>query len=266
VTTSTNFDSLLVYIIAVGGKPRNAQLLIQAKEVLLGSQVEVVNAITPDDIPEIELAKLVENSTQLHGRQIGAREIAVMLSHRKCYRFFQNSDKKYLLVLEDDVILEKAKIGNLDIFNILDLKVPSVVSLYSPKWSIWKKTDLGLEAKIPPAYAAAYFLNRECAQLALSQKPVGLADWPPWSSKVKFFYRNDFTVSCIQNDSYLEMNRLNDKQVKLKYLLFKKLDSELKKSWQVRYIIIYPLKWKIRKFAKCLLTLKTSDTMIESWF
>lgn len=266
MTTTTSFESLIVYIIAVGGQPRNILLPLQAKAALPGSEVVVIDAITPSNIPPSELLNLIEDSSALLGRRIGEREIAVMLSHRKCYASFQNSGKKYLLVLEDDVLINSSNIEKLDILNILETRKATVVTLYSPKWSIWKKTNLGLEAKIPPAYAAAYFINKECTQLALSHKALGLADWPPWSMKTNFFYRNYFAISCLQNESFLEKGRLYDKKFKLKYALFKSLHGEIKRSWQVRFIVIYPLKWKLYKLMRIFLSLRSSNERIESWF
>ena len=170
------------------------------------------------------------------------------------------------MVLEDDVLINDKNIEGSDILKLLEMKKAAVISLYSPSWSIWRITKLGLEAKAPPAYAAAYFINRQGTQLALSYKALGLADWPPWSIKTKFFYRSCLAVTCLQNESFLEEVRRHDKQVKLKYALFKSLPCEIKRSWQVRFIVIYPLRWKLYKFIRILLSLRSSNERIESWF
>ena len=255
----------MVCIIAVGGMPRNSLLTMQVKAALPDSDVFVIDAITPSLISTSELSILVEKSSTLLGRKIGKQEIAVMLSHRKCYEFFQESESGYLLVLEDDVVLNNAYFDCSDILNLLQRQKPIIISLYSPKWSIWKRTHSGLQAKIPPAYAAAYFINKESIRLALEANPLGLADWPPWAIKIKFYLRDYFSIGCLENNSFLENRRIYNKKNKMKHVLLKSLKSDIRKCWQIRYIIIYPLQWKIYKFMRFILSSKSDDTRIESW-
>ena len=255
----------MVCIIAVRGMARNEELPFQVKEALPQSRVIVVEAVTPANIPPNDLAHLVTDSSKLLGRRIGDSEIAVMLSHRKSYECFEYSDSKYLLVLEDDVLINEKNYDELDLLNLLETQKPTVVSLYSPSWSIWRITKLGLQAKAPPAYAAAYFINRAGTRLALAYKPLGLADWPPWSIKTRFFYRNYFKIGCLQNESFLEDERRGDKKVKMKNVLFKTLPSDIERSWQFRFVIVYPLKWKLYKLIRLFASLKSTNDRIESW-
>jgi GR25 family glycosyltransferase involved in LPS biosynthesis len=255
----------MVCIIAIGGEPRNSRLPMQVKAALPDSDVFLIDAITPSLISTSELLNLVDKSSTLLGRKIGEREIAVMLSHRKCYDFFQESENEYLLVLEDDVVLNNALVKCSDIVNLMQRQKPIIISLYSPKWSIWKRTHFGLQAKIPPAYAAAYFINKESIRLALASNPLGLADWPPWAIKIRFYLRDYFSIECLENNSFLENSRIYNKKNKMKYVLLKSLKNDMKKSWQIRYIIIYPLKWKIYKFMRFIFSSKSGDKRIESW-
>ena len=261
----TSFEDLMVCIIAVNGRPRNSRLLKHAKYALMKSEVVVINAITPTKLHPKELSNLINASSKLIGRRIGEQEIAVMLSHRKCYEFFQQSSKKYLLVLEDDVVINDLYVDIVDVLNLLQTPGPTVVSLYSPKWSIWKHTNLGLQAKIPPAYAAAYFINTESIDIALSSKTLGLADWPPWAIKTRFYLRNYFAITCPENNSFIEKNRAYDKNYKIKRALLKKPGNGIYKNWQIRYIIAYPLTWKFHKLMRLVFTFKLNDKKIVSW-
>ena len=260
----SNFEDLMVCIIAVGGQPRNSRLPLQAKNALIDSEIVVIDAITPTIIQPKELMSLIHTSSKLLGRRIGAQEIAVMLSHRKCYEIFQHSSKKYLFVLEDDVEINSKYIDSIDVLNLLCTNKSTVVSLYSPKWSVWEHTRLGLRAKIPPAYAAAYFMNIESIELALSYKPVGLADWPPWAIKTRFYLKTYLDITCLEDNSLLEKNRIYDKKFKVKQVLFKKSGTTIYKNWQIRYIIVYPLVWKCYKLMRFVLTLKLNNNKIIS--
>ncbi len=207
-------QALMVCIIAVGGEPRNTRLPMQVKAALPDSDVFVLDAITPSLISTSVLSNMLEKSSTLLGRKIGEREIAVMLSHRKCYELFQGSESEYLLVLEDDVVLNNAHFDFSDIVSLLQRRKPVIVTLYSPKWSIWKRTHSGLKAKIPPAYAAAYFINEESVRLALASNPLGIADWSPWAIKIRFYLRDYFSIGCLENNSFLENSRIHNKKIR----------------------------------------------------
>lgn len=261
----TNFENFMVCIIAVGRQPRNSRLPMQAKSALTNSEVVVIDAITPPLLNPKELSNLITTSSKLLGRRIGELEIAVMLSHRRCYEFFQQSSKKYLLVLEDDVEINNLHIDSVDVLNLLQSRRPIVISLYSPKWSVWKHTSLGLRAKIPPAYAAAYFMNIESTKLALSNDPLGLADWPPWAIKTRFYLRNYFSITTLENNSFLEKERVYDKKYKIKRILLGKSRNSISKNWQIRYIIVYPLIWKFYRLMRMVFRFKLNDKKIVSW-
>lgn len=241
------FQSLIICVIAVDDHPRSGTLVKSITENFPTSQILMVNAITPDKLSQDYLADLKEQSANLLGRNVGSKEIAVLLSHRKCYEIFLNSSKKYLLVLEDDVVLNSNVFDLLSITKRLNMRKPCVVSLYSPSWSIWKKNRNGIRAKFPPACAAAYFMNVHAAHLAVSNNPIGIADWPPWAQSVDFYLENFLDVHLLQEQSFLEDQRILDKGIRFRKVLFKPTPAGIKKIWQIRYILIYPFYWKFHK-------------------
>ena len=264
--TKQNFESILICVIAVNGTPRNNKLIKSIKKIFSNAEICVVDAVTPAMIPPRQLVKQKMESTHLLGRPVSAIEIAVMLSHRKCYEIFSRSEKRFALILEDDVVINNFEGSLEDILNKLDSSRPIIVTLYSPMWSVWKKTAYGLRAKYPPPYAAAYFINQRAVEVALDCNPVGIADWPTWASKIIFFLSNSFLLSTLENTSYLEKIRVRDKKNKLnKFYLLVNLSYKDIVS-QVKYLFVYPLTWKVHKLYRYLSSGDSSNNRIESRF
>lgn len=60
------------------------------------------NAINGNEIDKLNLYNVLTDNCKITRGQMGC-----YLSHKKCYEEFINSDKKYLLVLEDDIIFSE---------------------------------------------------------------------------------------------------------------------------------------------------------------
>ena len=229
------------------------------------SEVLVVAAITPKEIDSEALDLQKRQSSHLIGRQVGEREISVMLSHRKCYESFLRSNKEILFVLEDDIVIEDDALSEKIVFEKVNREVPTIISLYSPFWSVWVKRKRTLKAKFPPAFAAAYLINKSAVRWALSFEPVGIADWPPWALDVNFYLQEFAGLFCGERSSYLAESRFLDKEKKMKKVLFKKPMFEIKKSWQIKYIIIYPLLWKIYVNCRFFSKSKFLNSRVITW-
>jgi Glycosyltransferase family 25 (LPS biosynthesis protein) len=257
---------LLVCIIAVEGKPRNNQLFEWVKKNIPEAEALIVEAITPLSLESVDSQFLREESSRILGRNVGVVEYCVMLSHRKCYEFLLNSVKKYLLVLEDDVVMGQSELPLDEIYVKLNAKYAAVVSIYSPSWSVWKNTKNGLVAKYPPPYAAAYFLNRDTACLAMSSKALGLADWPIWALGVRFYFQDCRGVSTLENVSYLDASRERDKANRPPR--YSRILRILRKPelllW--KYQIWFPLIWKYYSFIRLLRTSSRSTDRIITRF
>ena len=256
----TFLKSLVICVIAVDESPRSKNLLEDISQIFPSSDIRLVKAITPHDMEENLLENLKEQSAILLGRIIGSKEIAVLMSHRKCYETFLSLNQKYLLVLEDDVILQSRLFDPKVISNHLNRQKPTILSLYSPLWSIWKKSRAGVRAKFPPACAAAYYINVQAAKLAVNTYPIGIADWPPWAHSVDFFLEKFLDVTLIDGKSFLQEQRELDKGFRSRRVVFKRTPQTIRKIWQVRYIIIYPLYWKLYKILRKSFYNDYSDT------
>ena len=122
-----------------------------------------------------------------------------------------------------------------------------IVTLVKSPWSSWKKYRSLEVAKFPPPCASCYLINEATARYALEFAPLGVADWPQWAHKVKFFYDERFHVPIITSDSYIDDLRSKTLSTHNKYLIFTKtpLNSQIKKIWQIRYLVLYRALWKL---------------------
>jgi GR25 family glycosyltransferase involved in LPS biosynthesis len=241
-------EKIGIFVISVADKIRNPNLVNQALGFWPGAKVELISALTPKSINPVLMRFLQEESSALLGRGITDFEIAVAQSHRKCYKVAIDKGYSKVLILEDDVkISHSVTISKTDL-EMLNKRQNIIISLYAPKWSLWINRKGRIRAIFPPAYAAAYLINQNGLNFALSQETLGLADWPTWSSKFKFYLTSGTQFETIDSDSYLEKSRQISKKEKNKisFLLIKKYKKRnFKKIDFLRHQLIYPLIWKL---------------------
>ena len=239
-----NSSNCLVCIIAVDGKPRNTDLVEKLSSILPNCSIRILNGLTPLDLDPPVIRNLVEKTSYLLSRPVGDVEIAVTMSHRRAYQNLADSDFEFCLILEDDVTLpDSFKISS----EVLELARQSktIVSFYSPKWSIWILKSAVLKSLFPPAFAAAYLISRDSAAFILSQKATGLADWPVWSRYFKFYLDSKNLVEIRPTQSYINEEREKNKLVSNKGKLIFSGSKEIKKFDQFLNSIWYPIIWKI---------------------
>jgi Glycosyltransferase family 25 (LPS biosynthesis protein) len=239
----------LAVVIAVEGKPRNRELVRQISEFLPGVKVSIVDAMTPDFMSPKEISYYTIQNRFLFRRNVTETEIAVLLSHKLAYEVGSKAVTRGLFVFEDDIwIPEGARFKFNEISKFKKTK-PYILSLFSPKWAVWFSLGERNIALFPPAYAAAYYISLSTINFVLRQKIyLGLADWPSWAFKVKFYFEGKYGLSLINSNSYLEEKRLNSKssqQGKFKVLLegFKK--SEIGFFPRLVHIYVWPIIWKV---------------------
>jgi hypothetical protein len=237
-----------IFIISVDNKVRNPDLPKQAVKFWSEAKVELITAVTPKDISQDLLCYLSEESSALLGRRISDFEIAVAQSHRKCYEMANDMGYSKLLILEDDVHISNEFIISKTDLERLDESNNIIISLYAPIWSLWVNRKGKTAALYPPAYAAAYLINRNGINFALSHESLGLADWPTWSSKFKFYLTSGEQFDTVVTNSYLEADRQKSKIEKSRkdLLARKKYKSQNIKEVDIfKYKFLYPLLWKL---------------------
>lgn len=241
-----NSSYIKVFVIAIDGIPRNERLLKQLDSVFESGKVEVVEAITPDQINQSDLSRYTEFGSQILGRHISAGEIAVALSHRKCYQIAASRRALVALIFEDDVdISDTVKLQKtLSQYESPDL--PTISTLYSPMWGIWKLLLGKHYAVIPPAYACSYLINSRAMQIALANESIGLADWPIWSEQVYFHLIKSDAINQSNAESTIEKFRqisLNQKK-KYKFTFSFKVLLKLGAKTYFLHRVYYPYLWK----------------------
>ena len=141
--------------------------------------VERLEAVDGKMLSEEEVGKLTSSVHFSMGRELGRGEIGCFLSHRKCWEKLLDSDEKYALVMEDDLILSDRSPE----FMLSDDWIPDVCDLIqlfiSPNRKKYvccnDECDLvtGDQLWIPvsptPVGTLAYIISREAAKVALEE-------------------------------------------------------------------------------------------------
>ena len=240
-------EKIAIFVISVAGKIRNPYLVKQASEFWPGANVELISAITPKSMDQELMRFLQEESSALLGRKITDFEIAVAQSHRKCYSVAIEKGYAKVLILEDDVkISNSMTISKIDVERLNERR-NIIISLYSPKWSLWIKRKETIRSIFPPAYAAAYLINQNGLKFASDQESLGLADWPTWSNKFRFYLTSGSQFETIDSESYLEKSRQISKKEKNKtsFLLINNKKRHFKRLDLLRHRLLYPIIWKL---------------------
>ena len=247
MTQGIDKAKILVLIICVGGLPRNQNIGTYISQHSESYDIRFVVAVEPKHIDSVILSNLKVNSGYLLGRNVTSVEIAVMLSHRKCYEILLEEAYSYALILEDDADISGISLDIEPLEILINTSKLRIITLVKSPWSSWKKYRSLEVAKFPPPCASCYLINEATARYALEFAPLGVADWPQWAHKVKFFYDERFHVPIITSDSYIDDLRSKALSTHNKYLIFTKtpLNSQIKKIWQIRYLVLYRVLWKL---------------------
>lgn len=115
-----------------------------------------------------------------YAKEVRPGEIGCTLSHQKCYRKLIESDEKYALILEDDIVVRQ----NIDIFfpeieKMLDTHEPRIILLSGWYWYLATRM-IKEHYRLVTVYDAflthAYAINRSAASLLTECRPYITAD------------------------------------------------------------------------------------------
>ena len=182
-----------------------------------------------------------EKFKYVYRRAVQPGEIGCTLSHQKCYRYLEEKNDNYALILEDDAILKDNIEGILEeIINLLECDQSPRIILLSGWYYYTKKRrliDRYFLADIYDGYGTyAYVVNRKAAKLLLEDKPFITAD--DWAYikrkgvKIQAVYPhllitdedcNNNLVSTISNETKLVSRKISLKQMEvfLHFLILK---------------------------------------------
>lgn len=237
-------DDLTVLVIAVRGEIRNPLLLSKLRQTEIFSRIHVIESETPGTLLPTFVSDQVQKSSYLLSRHISPTEIAIKASHEKAYKYAFENHLREVLILEDDVEIDDLERFKRACLSFSLPNAPTIVTLYSPNWSIWIRNGRALRSIIPPASAVAYRINWSAVRVALEQPSYGVADWPSWSTKISFYLVEKTGITHPPGDSYVEVGRENSigKRSKKFAVMYKVLR---KPSTQLFYFSIWvPFVWR----------------------
>lgn len=196
-------------------------------------QYEFISAVDGRALSEDERSNKFdeEKFKYIYRRAVRPGEIGCTLSHQKCYRYLEDNNDNYALILEDDTIL-KDNIERIleEIVNLLECDQSPRIILLSGWYYYTKKKkliDRYFLADIYDGYGTyAYVVNRKAAELLLEDKPFITAD--DWAYikrkgvKIQAVYPhllitdedcNNNLVSTISNETKLVSRKISLKQM-----------------------------------------------------
>jgi hypothetical protein len=231
-------------VIAVDGKLRNPRILEQIDQYFELDQLEVFKGITPLTAEPELLKDMKAKSRILLGRDVSDIEICITLSHFYAYQKALTENADILYVFEDDLNVDKNETPNLGRY----LDKPRITLLYSPNWSIWVRFNKEWRALRTPAFAAGYVINNQALKIAVSNLPIGVADWPEWTKLSYFRLEESSGFSIIpDNRSFADEGREMSKSLKIQRAELKKgrknPDIPYLKIFRFRYYDVFV--WKI---------------------
>jgi GR25 family glycosyltransferase involved in LPS biosynthesis len=247
VTVKETTDELTASIIALDGTPRNASLQGDLIKISSINRIRIVEGIKPKDISEDKMKRIKGTSKVLLGREITDLEVAVAMSHRKCYEIAKEQGEALALVFEDDAVLADALVFERTLNEALKNNERKITTFYSPLWSVWKMRQGRVKAIFPPPGAVAYLINQELMSFALASEQVGLADWPMWSMDIEFELIENSGIELSAFKSYLENSRNSAKSKRSYFSFFYSWAYGVSPLASFRFSVLYPLLWKVLK-------------------
>lgn len=249
------FLNLKIKIIAVDGRLRNPGLMNDLSNHFPSSAIQIVSAIKPADLPNKKLDELVGKSSFVVGRKVTQTEVAVMLSHQKCYTIAIEEDCNFLMVLEDDVKIEKYFNIAESLNHLPESEIPIIWTYFKSPWSAWHVREKEKISSYPPPCAAAYIMNRAALLTALSEESVGVADWPTWGFGVRFKLIEKSGFVLMDAPSYVESERERNITGNSILAIFKGKPSSqsISRKWPFIFRILIPLKWRFYRIKSRIL-------------
>jgi len=237
----------LCLVIALDSAPRNPKLLEQIRTFIPDPEIRLIRGLTPSQIPISEMYRYKDAAESLLGRNVSPEEIACSLSHNYAQKIAAQTKSKSTFIFEDDADIK----ANRNIEDFLTKQSlgskPTISTFYGKKWSIWLFAGAGVRALIPPAGAVAYWINSSALDVIDKRDPIGLADWPTWSSRIAFLLSDSIEVRCIEGPSTVRLvSQASCNHVKKNRWFLNSRKSKLSPlSCDVlRYRYLYPLLWK----------------------
>lgn len=152
---------------------------IKAQLDLLQIPVERLEAVDGKLLSEEDVEKLTSSVHFSMGRELERGEIGCFLSHRKCWKRLLESEEKYALVMEDDLILSDRSPK----FMLSDDWIPNTCDLIqlfiSPnrkkyvccreKYGLVTGDQLWIPVSPTPVGTLAYIISRGAAEVALKE-------------------------------------------------------------------------------------------------
>lgn len=148
--------------------------------------VEIIKAVYGKELTEKEMACLFDQKSYMsyYGRSVLPGEVGCTLSHRECYRRLLDSNKIFVMILEDDACFiddaftegfTKASTG------FMNSPEPLILLLHANFEYIGGKTSFYKDYFLYPVYSAlfttAYLVNRSAAHILLQKEvPYWVAD------------------------------------------------------------------------------------------
>jgi hypothetical protein len=210
----------LIYILGIPNNFRGKDLMMTMQR--LDFPCKVVAGLDAKLLSEFQASEMVNQRAAriVLGREITIGEACCSLVHLQAYREMLESDKEWVLILEDDALLMGEEIKALSFPPIVS--EPTILKLSSPTPEdsyverIRTHDDSLISAarfkklRFPTNMAHSYLINRAAAEIAVSktdkEKIHFTADWPYiWDAKVSFWqsehgYFSQFGESIIDSD------------------------------------------------------------------
>ena len=188
--TNLNASEVLVQVINLERRPdRLARMRAQLEKAGLSFVVQVA----------------VDGQLETHEPKFLSKgAIGCWKSHVNAMRRIVESKAPFGLILEDDADISGISLDIEPLEILINTSKLRIITLVKSPWSSWKKYRSLEVAKFPPPCASCYLINEATARYALEFAPLGVADWPQWAHKVKFFYDERFHVPIITSDSYID--------------------------------------------------------------
>lgn len=153
-------------------------------------EVDFIEAVDGRNLSEKQLMQIWNQveTYRNYGRYMRGGEVGCALSHRKCCEEMLKNNEKIALIVEDDLVLQNAKVKEviLSAKGILETEQPTIVLLsgdywYTRKKQIIKGSNLWF-AKVREAICTqAYLINQSAAKIVASTVREYLADdWYNW--------------------------------------------------------------------------------------
>ena len=196
------------------GALRNKELIQLDKNPFLN--VEIVTSDFLNKYPE---EHDIRKALLIYGQELSLPEVGCASSHVKAYKKQIQNEHNWVLVLEDDAIID----DSVELISLgreimkRETMTPEVISLYYHDTVIFRNVHDKSLAKVfgYPVGAVGYFINLSAARTfsSLNANLIFKADWPR-CQEVNFLVSQKSIVRHPENfeTSYIEMHRKNQRK------------------------------------------------------